>query len=73
VVAERRASVTESRPCRWSSQRRLRPTPAGGRQPQIPQVGTVEDDVEIGANATIDRAALGATVIGRGTKIDNLR
>jgi UDP-3-O-[3-hydroxymyristoyl] glucosamine N-acyltransferase len=41
---------------------------------KIPQVGTVvvEDDVEIGANTTIDRATLGATVIGRGTKIDNL-
>jgi UDP-3-O-[3-hydroxymyristoyl] glucosamine N-acyltransferase len=33
----------------------------------------VEDDVEIGANVTIDRATLGATVIGRGTKIDNCR
>ena len=32
----------------------------------------LEDDVEIGANATIDRATLGETVIGRGTKIDNL-
>jgi len=41
---------------------------------KIPQVGIVvlEDDVEIGANATVDRATLGATVIGRGTKIDNL-
>ncbi len=41
---------------------------------KIPQVGTVilEDDVEVGANATVDRAALGATVLGRGTKIDNL-
>ena len=41
---------------------------------KIPQVGTVivEDDVEIGANSTIDRATLGETVIGRGTKIDNL-
>jgi UDP-3-O-[3-hydroxymyristoyl] glucosamine N-acyltransferase len=41
---------------------------------KIPQVGTVVvgDDVEIGANATIDRATLGATSIGRGTKIDNL-
>jgi len=41
---------------------------------KIPQVGTVvlEDDVEIGANATIDRATLGATHVGRGTKIDNL-
>jgi UDP-3-O-[3-hydroxymyristoyl] glucosamine N-acyltransferase len=32
----------------------------------------VEDDVEIGANVTVDRATLGETVIGRGTKIDNL-
>ena len=41
---------------------------------KIPQLGIVviEDDVEIGANTTIDRAALAATVIGRGTKIDNL-
>ncbi len=48
------------------------PRPDGHRK--IPQVGTVivEDDVEIGANATVDRATLGATVIGRGSKIDNL-
>ena len=41
---------------------------------KIPQLGIViiEDDVEIGANTTIDRAALTATRIGRGTKIDNL-
>ncbi len=41
---------------------------------KIPQVGGViiEDDVEIGANVSIDRATLGATVVGRGTKIDNL-
>jgi UDP-3-O-[3-hydroxymyristoyl] glucosamine N-acyltransferase len=41
---------------------------------KIPQVGTVviEDDVEIGANVTIDRARFDQTVIGRGTKIDNL-
>lgn len=41
---------------------------------KIPQVGIVEieDDVEIGANTTVDRATLGRTVIGRGTKIDNL-
>ncbi len=41
---------------------------------KVPQIGTVriEDDVEIGACTTIDRAALGETVIGRGTKIDNL-
>jgi len=40
----------------------------------FPQQGTlyVEDDVEIGANSTIDRGALGETRIGRGTKIDNL-
>lgn len=41
---------------------------------KIPQIGTVvlEDDVEIGSNATIDRATMGATVIGKGSKIDNL-
>jgi len=41
---------------------------------RIPQIGTViiEDDVEIGANTTIDRGALGATVIERGCKLDNL-
>ncbi|MCK4519343.1 MAG: UDP-3-O-(3-hydroxymyristoyl)glucosamine N-acyltransferase [Candidatus Omnitrophica bacterium] len=41
---------------------------------KIPQIGTVvlEDDVEIGANVTIDRARFDKTVVGRGTKIDNL-
>lgn len=41
---------------------------------KVPQVGRVivEDDVEIGANAAIDRAKFGATRIGRGSKIDNL-
>jgi UDP-3-O-[3-hydroxymyristoyl] glucosamine N-acyltransferase len=41
---------------------------------KIPQVGrvVVEDDVEIGSNVTVDRATLGETVIGQGTKIDNL-
>ncbi len=41
---------------------------------KIPQVGivVVEDDVELGANVCIDRAALGETRIGRGTKVDNL-
>ena len=45
-----------------------------GTHHKIPQVGTVEigDDVEIGANVTIDRARFDKTVIGRGTKIDNL-
>lgn len=41
---------------------------------KIPQIGIVvlEDDVEIGANTTIDRATLGETRIGKGTKLDNL-
>ena len=48
------------------------PTPEG--QLKIPQLGTVviEDEVEIGANVTIDRGALGETRVGRGVKIDNL-
>jgi len=46
----------------------------GDRYVKIPQVGIVEigDDVEIGAASCVDRAALGVTRIGRGTKIDNL-
>ena len=46
----------------------------GGRHLKIPQVGrvVVEDDVEIGANSTVDRGALEDTRIGAGTKIDNL-
>jgi UDP-3-O-[3-hydroxymyristoyl] glucosamine N-acyltransferase len=46
----------------------------GPRHFKVPQIGTVviEDDVEIGANTTIDRATLGTTRIGRGAKIDNL-
>lgn len=45
-----------------------------GIQNKIPQVGNViiEDDVEIGANSTVDRATIGSTIIGKGTKIDNL-
>ena len=45
-----------------------------GRHEKIPQIGTViiEDDVEIGANVTVDRARFDKTFIGRGTKIDNL-
>jgi UDP-3-O-[3-hydroxymyristoyl] glucosamine N-acyltransferase len=41
---------------------------------KIPQIGIVRvgDDVEIGANSAIDRATLGETLVGRGTKIDNL-
>jgi len=46
----------------------------GERHRKIPQIGIVvlQDDVEVGANSTIDRATLGETVIRRGTKIDNL-
>jgi UDP-3-O-[3-hydroxymyristoyl] glucosamine N-acyltransferase len=45
-----------------------------GQYTQFPQQGTlvIEDDVEIGANTTIDRGALEETRIGRGTKLDNL-
>jgi UDP-3-O-[3-hydroxymyristoyl] glucosamine N-acyltransferase len=45
-----------------------------GRWEKFPQVGRVEigDFVEIGANACVDRAALGVTSIGEGTKIDNM-
>jgi UDP-3-O-[3-hydroxymyristoyl] glucosamine N-acyltransferase len=47
---------------------------ATGRYEKFPQVGRleIEDDVEIGANTTIDRGALDVTRIGRGAKIDNL-
>jgi UDP-3-O-[3-hydroxymyristoyl] glucosamine N-acyltransferase len=46
----------------------------GPRHYKVPQVGivVVEDDVELGANTCVDRATLGATVIGRGVKVDNL-
>src|SRR4051812_43790483 len=45
-----------------------------GRYEKFPQIGRLEigDDVEIGANVTIDRGALDATVIGRGVKMDNM-
>jgi UDP-3-O-[3-hydroxymyristoyl] glucosamine N-acyltransferase len=48
--------------------------PDSGIHRKVPQIGHViiEDDVEIGSNVSIDRGALGATHIGRGTKIDNL-
>ncbi|MBN2417093.1 UDP-3-O-(3-hydroxymyristoyl)glucosamine N-acyltransferase [bacterium] len=48
--------------------------PEGGVYHKIPQVGTViiGDDVEIGANTTIDRATMGETVIEQGVKLDNL-
>ncbi|MBM4141249.1 MAG: UDP-3-O-(3-hydroxymyristoyl)glucosamine N-acyltransferase [Nitrospira sp.] len=45
-----------------------------GKHYKIPQVGgvVIEDDVEIGSNVSVDRATTGNTIIGRGTKIDNL-
>lgn len=45
-----------------------------GRHQKVPQVGTVviENDVEIGANACVDRARFGRTVVGAGTKVDNM-
>lgn len=48
--------------------------PHQGRHHKIPQLGgvVIEDDVELGANVTIDRATLGSTTIKRGTKVDNL-
>lgn len=48
--------------------------PKDGHYEKIPQIGIViiSDDVEIGANTTIDRATFGSTTIGRGTKLDNL-
>ena len=48
--------------------------PQGPAHVKVPQVGTVriEDDVEVGAGSCVDRATTGETVIGRGTKIDNL-
>lgn len=48
--------------------------PVNGKYEKIPQIGNVviEDDVEIGANTTIDRATVGSTVIKKGAKLDNL-
>ncbi len=45
-----------------------------GRQQKIPQIGNViiANDVEIGANSSVDRATFGSTIVGEGTKIDNL-
>jgi UDP-3-O-[3-hydroxymyristoyl] glucosamine N-acyltransferase len=47
---------------------------SSGRHRKVPQLGrvVVEDDVEIGANSAVDRGTLGDTIIGRGTKIDDL-
>jgi UDP-3-O-[3-hydroxymyristoyl] glucosamine N-acyltransferase len=47
---------------------------ADGTYKKIPQIGNViiEDDVEIGANTTIDRATMGSTIIRKGVKLDNL-
>jgi UDP-3-O-[3-hydroxymyristoyl] glucosamine N-acyltransferase len=58
----------------WWSEVMIRICEGRKKNVKIPQVGRVEieDDVEIGANTTIDRATLGKTVIRRGVKIDNL-
>jgi UDP-3-O-[3-hydroxymyristoyl] glucosamine N-acyltransferase len=50
------------------------PSPDGAGLVKVPHLGTVslEDDVEIGAGSCVDRGKFGATVVGRGTKIDNL-
>lgn len=47
---------------------------AGGAYRKVPQVGTIEigNDVELGANTCVDRATLGVTSIGDGTKLDNM-
>ena len=49
-------------------------TPVEGKQLKVPQVGNViiENDVEIGALVSIDRATMGSTTVGEGTKIDNM-
>jgi UDP-3-O-[3-hydroxymyristoyl] glucosamine N-acyltransferase len=46
----------------------------GGEHRKVPQVGrcVIEADVEIGANTTVDRGSIGDTVVGRGSKLDNL-
>lgn len=46
----------------------------GGIHRKVPQIGSVIicDDVELGANVTVDRGALGPTIVGKGTKVDNL-
>jgi UDP-3-O-[3-hydroxymyristoyl] glucosamine N-acyltransferase len=48
--------------------------PEGGGLAKVPQVGrcVIEADVEVGANTTIDRGSIGDTVVGRGSKVDNL-
>jgi len=48
--------------------------PVGGEHRKVPQVGEciLEDDVEIGANTCVDRGSIGRTVIGKGSKLDNL-
>jgi UDP-3-O-[3-hydroxymyristoyl] glucosamine N-acyltransferase len=48
--------------------------PGGGEYQKIPQIGNVvlEDDVEIGSNVSIDRAAIGSTILRKGVKLDNL-
>lgn len=79
------ANVVVRERCRLGNRCKLQPgavvgsdgfgfAPDGASYYPIPQIGIVvlEDDVEIGANATVDRAALEVTLIKRGTKLDNL-
>ena len=77
-IRERRARSAIAWSCRTARSSAAtgsgsRPAP-DGRHYKVPQVGivVVEDDVEIGANTTIDRASVGETRIGAGSKIDNL-
>jgi UDP-3-O-[3-hydroxymyristoyl] glucosamine N-acyltransferase len=79
------AGVTIREQCRLGSRVVIQPgavigsdgfgfAPDGKAYYKIPQVGIVaiQDDVEVGANVCIDRAAMGVTLVKRGTKIDNL-
>ena len=79
------AGVTVSAECTLGKRVRLHPGVVigadgfgyefvGGRHEKVPQVGTVVlgDDVEVGANSTIDRSRFEKTLVGEGTKIDNL-
>ncbi len=68
----RRASA--SMPARSSARTDSAMCSTAASHRKVPQIGNViiGDDVELGANVAIDRGALGSTIIGRGTKIDNL-
>ena len=65
--------IVHAEPC-WARRLWLCSRSGHGHYEEFPQAGRLEigDDVEIGANSTVDRGALDATRIGRGAKIDNL-